>query len=428
MPPVLKLLLALGVVGLAALLGYVQFGPAVGIVGLLVGGLGLVLGRVATAGRRHPAATVAGLPAADGVESAAVKPHVTGDVLIADALLKATMNGMREGVLVLDQSLRVVTSNHAARAVFGGGARARAGQPLSALTRHPPIHAAYRAALEHNRDEQVKIELLGAERRFFELRVAPLRLDDAQGAGRGAIGVFFDITRLERLERVRQEFLSNVSHELRTPLTSILAFVETLEDGAIDDPRDNRRFVSIIRRNAERMHTLIEDILELSAIESGITRVEPAQLRLSPTVQEAMGALSAKAAARGVVLVNEVSAEAVVSADPRRLEQMLLNLIDNAIKFNRAGGQVVVRHEAGEQDRVSVSDTGEGIPAEHLPRIFERFYRVDRARSREMGGTGLGLAIVKHLARAHGGEVSVRSDTGEGSTFTIELPHAGRVV
>ncbi|MCA1614330.1 MAG: cell wall metabolism sensor histidine kinase WalK, partial [Acidobacteria bacterium] len=247
----------------------------------------------------------------------ATRPPAKGDALTADALLKATMNGMREGVLVLDESLRVVASNRAARVVFGDEMSARAGQPLSAVTRHPAIHAAYRAALEQNRDEEVKIELWGAERRFFELRVAPLRLDAAQqGAGRGAIGVFFDITRLERLERVRQEFLSNVSHELRTPLTSILAFVETLEGGAVDDPQDGRRFVSVIRRNAERMHTLIEDILELSAIESGTKPVEPEQLRLNPAVQEALGALSAKAAARGVSLINEVAPDVVVSADP----------------------------------------------------------------------------------------------------------------
>ena len=424
-----KFALAFGVVGLAALAAYAQYGAPAGLVGIIAGLLGLLLGRLISFGRRESAAAAATLAVAGRAAPLWTRPPARGDALVADALLKATMNGMREGVLVLDESLRVVASNHAARSAFGSEADARAGQPLSAVTRHPAIHAAYRAALEQNRDEEVKIELWGAERRFFELRVAPLRLDAAQqGAGRGAIGVFFDITRLERLERVRQEFLSNVSHELRTPLTSILTFVETLEEGAIDDPQDGRRFASVIRRNAERMRTLIEDILELSAIESGVTRVEPAEISLSPAVREAMGALSAKAAARGVSLVNEVSAEAVVSADPRRLEQMLLNLIDNAIKFNRAGGEVVVRHEAGERDRVSVSDTGEGIPAEHLPRVFERFYRVDRARSRELGGTGLGLAIVKHLARAHGGEVSVRSDAGAGSTFTIELPRAGRPV
>jgi two-component system phosphate regulon sensor histidine kinase PhoR len=340
----------------------------------------------------------------------------------AGALLAATMNGMREGVLAVDGSLRVVTANDAARALFSPARGALPGQTLSILTRNPAIHAAYSAALERGEDNQVKVELVGAERRVLELRVAPLMLDESHQS-RGAIGVFFDITQLERLERVRQEFLSNVSHELRTPLTSIITFIETLEEGALDDPEDSRRFVGIIRRNAARMHTLIEDILELSAIESGGTQVEARQVRLSPLVQETLTALGGKAETRGVTLVNGVSPEASVFADPRRLEQMLLNLVDNAIKFNRAGGTVTVGYEEGRgRDLITVSDTGEGIPSEHLPRIFERFYRVDRARSREMGGTGLGLAIVKHLARAHGGEVCVKSAVNQGSTFNIELP------
>ena len=166
--------------------------------------------------------------------------------------------------------------------------------------------------------------------------------------------------------------------------------------------------------------------MELSAIESGASKVEARPVQLSPIVQEALRSLAAKADACGVSLSNEVLPEATVHADPRRLEQMLLNLIDNAIKFSRPGGTVTISHEPGEGDLVSVKDTGEGIPPEHLPRIFERFYRVDRARSRELGGTGLGLAIVKHLARAHGGEVRVRSAPGEGSTFTIELPREPR--
>ena len=240
---------------------------------------------------------------------------------------------------------------------------------------------------------------------------------------RGAVGVFFDITRLERLERVRQEFLSNVSHELRTPLTAIITFVETLEDGASEDPANSRRFLSVIRRNAERMRDLINDILELSAIEAGTVSVEPRDVRLASLVGECFTALASRAEERRVSLRSEVAAEVLVRADARRLEQMLTNLVDNAIKFNREGGEVVVTHErvAG-RDRVTVRDTGEGIAPEHLPRIFERFYRVDRARSREMGGTGLGLAIVKHLARAHGGEATVSSAPGEGSAFTIELP------
>jgi two-component system phosphate regulon sensor histidine kinase PhoR len=224
---------------------------------------------------------------------------------------------------------------------------------------------------------------------------------------------------------VRQEFLSNVSHELRTPLTAIRAFVETLQGGAVDADA-SRRFLSIIDRNAARMQSLIDDILELSAIEAGRVRVEPQPVRLRPLVEDVLASLASGAAERNVSLRNDVAEDSVVRADARRLEQMLTNLLDNAVKFNREGGEVRVAHErAGVRDLISISDTGEGIAPEHLPRIFERFYRVDRARSRAMGGTGLGLAIVKHLARAHGGEARVSSAPGEGSIFTVELPAEG---
>src|ERR687889_178101 len=171
------------------------------------------------------------------------------------------------------------------------------------------------------------------------------------------------------------------------------------------------------------MHNLIDDILELSAIEAGTVAVEPRSVELRPLVGDVIAALASRAEARRVALGNFVEAGVSVRADPRRLEQMLTNLLDNAVKFSREGGGVRVHHErSAGRDRVSVTDSGDGIAPEHLPRIFERFYRVDRARSRALGGTGLGLAIVKHLARAHGGEASVRSDPGEGSTFTLELP------
>jgi two-component system phosphate regulon sensor histidine kinase PhoR len=351
--------------------------------------------------------------------------------LPASALLEATMESIREGVLVVDGGARVLGSNNAARALFGEVATAASGERrLSELTRDPSIHAAFAAALERGERGEAKVEVGGPERRVFDLHVAPLKA--GRGAARatpaearGAVGVFFDITRLERLERVRQEFLSNVSHELRTPLTAIITFVESLEEGAIDDPEHNRRFLSVIRRNSERMHNLINDILELSAIESGAAEVEPAAVRLAPLVNDCLTALAARAAERNVVLRNEVPAEVEVRADARRLEQMLTNLLDNAIKFSAGGGEVRVSHErAAGRDRVHVADAGEGIPPEHAGRIFERFYRVDRARSRALGGTGLGLAIVKHLARAHGGEASVRSEPGRGSVFTVELPAA----
>ena len=353
---------------------------------------------------------------------------VAGEVP-AGALLEATMDSMREGVLVIDSAMRVVASNDSARAIFGtngdeeGGPGARR---LSELTRNPSVYSAFAAAVARGERGEVKIETAGdGDRRVYDLHVAPLRQREVvEGSDvRGAVGVFFDITRLERLERVRQEFLSNVSHELRTPLTAILTFIETLEDGGAEDPVTREKFLSIIRRNSERMRDLINDILELSAIEAGTVTVESAPVRLSYLIQECFTSLASHARAGGVELRNEAPPDVFVYADGRRLEQMLTNLVDNAIKFNREGGSVTVAYEReGSRDRVSVTDTGEGIAPEHLVRIFERFYRVDRARSREMGGTGLGLAIVKHLARAHGGEATVRSVPGGGSTFTVELP------
>ena len=238
----------------------------------------------------------------------------------------------------------------------------------------------------------------------------------------GALGVFFDITRTERLELVRQEFLSNVSHELRTPLTAIIAFVETLENGAMEDAESCQRFLSIIRKNASRMHGLIDDILELTAIEGGNVRLRAAPVELHSLVQDVCASLTTKAEAQNVTLRNDVPPEVTVYADARRLEQMLTNLIDNGIKFSRDDGTVAISYESGARDMILVRDNGDGIPAQHLERLFERFYRVDRARSRDMGGTGLGLAIVKHLALLHRGEVTVTSELGKGTTFTIHLP------
>src|SRR6266404_1683268 len=293
----------------------------------------------------------------------------------SSALPDVAVNEMREGLLVIDAEMRVVFSNRAARNLFSHVEEAINLRRLTELTRNPAIYDA-----------------------------------------------FLDVTRLERLELVRQEFLSNVSHELRTPLTSIMALTETLAAGAIDDQEHNRRFLLIIQRNAARMHRLIDDILELSAIEAGNVKVRPETVQLYALVEDVSSGLSASAAARNITVRNLVATEVKVFADPHRLVQKLTNLIDNAIKFNREGGTVSIKYSSDDGDRISVADTGEGIPAHHLDRLFERFYRADRARSRQLGGTALGLAIVKHLAKAHGGEVTVESRFGEGTQFTIELP------
>jgi len=201
-----------------------------------------------------------------------------------------------------------------------------------------------------------------------------------------------------------------------------VALAETLEAGALNDPDNNQRFLTIIQKNAARMHHLIDDILELSAIEAGNVKIYPEPVSLHPLVEDVINSVSASATSRNIAVRNLVPSNAQVFADPHRLVQMLTNLIENAIKFNRDGGTVSITLSRFDNDRISVEDTGEGIPSHHLERLFERFYRVDRARSRELGGTGLGLAIVKHLAKAHGGEVKVESTFGQGSRFTIELP------
>ena len=335
-------------------------------------------------------------------------------------LLNSTINEMREGLVVIDTDMRIVASNEAAQRLFLHVDSAIESRPITEITRNPAIYDAFLDGVRGVERVGVKVETHGPERRIFDLRVVPLR--SSSQTVTGALGVFFDVTRLERLEIVRQEFLSNVSHELRTPLTSIMALSETLETGAIDDAANNRRFLSIIQKNAARMHRLIDDILELSAIEAGNVKLHPEGVALQPLIDDVISSLSAVAASRHIQVRNLVAAQAEVFADPHRLMQMLTNLIDNAIKFNRDAGTVSVRFTADERDRITVTDSGEGIPSHHLDRLFERFYRVDRARSRELGGTGLGLAIVKHLARSHGGEVTVRSQFGEGSEFTIELP------
>jgi two-component system phosphate regulon sensor histidine kinase PhoR len=341
--------------------------------------------------------------------------------LAVSSLLEATLTGMREGLLVVNKDMRVVASNPAAHKLFNPSIAELKSQRLTELTRNPAIYGAFADGLKGIERSGVKVETHGPERQVFDLRVVPIGSTNGHGA-QGALGVFFDITRTERLEIVRQEFLSNVSHELRTPLTAIIAFVETLETGAMEDPESSQRFLSIIRKNASRMHGLIDDILELTAIEGGNVTLRAQPVELYTLIEEVCASLAAKAAAQKVTLKNNVPPEVIVHADERRLEQMLTNLIDNGIKFSRVHGTVTVNHESGTRDKILVQDNGDGIPAQHLERLFERFYRVDRARSRDMGGTGLGLAIVKHLALLHGGEVSVTSELGKGTTFTIHLP------
>lgn len=339
-------------------------------------------------------------------------------------LLRSIVASVAEGLVITGRDSSVLLINDAARALLDLGERPVV--RLTNISRDPQVHRAFAHTLSSGQRSAVRLELRGGaqERRVLQLHAAPLRLHDGQPDDvDGVVGAFIDISQLEKLERVRQEFLSNVSHELRTPLSVITAYTETLLDGGLDDRDNSLRFLNTMQRNVERMRALVNDISELSAIESGAVRLTPERLPLRQVTNDICAGLGLRAAQCGVLLANEVPEDCYVYADHRRLEQILINLVDNAIKFNYPGGRITIGAESASQHQlIKVRDTGQGIPPEHLPRVFERFYRVDKARSREAGGTGLGLAIVKHLARAHGGEAYVTSEAGAGSEFIIKLP------
>jgi two-component system phosphate regulon sensor histidine kinase PhoR len=242
---------------------------------------------------------------------------------------------------------------------------------------------------------------------------------------KGSAAVFTDITELRRLERVREGFVANVSHELRTPITAIRGYAETLRSGALSDAAHAPQMVEIIHRQSERLSELVADLLELSKLDSGELSLKPSAVAIHEVVRRVADVVGPKASSKGLSLRLEMSPGLTAFVDEKAVEQVLINLLDNAIKYTPEGGGIALigRGEAG-LCVLEVRDNGLGIEARHLPRLFERFYRVDRGRSRDMGGTGLGLSIVKHLVSAMRGEVSVQSQPGEGSTFTVRLPAA----
>jgi two-component system phosphate regulon sensor histidine kinase PhoR len=336
----------------------------------------------------------------------------------------ALFDRMVEGILVVGADGKIRLANRAAGALFGFAPPAAERTVLEA-TRHHEV-AALVARLEREPEvlsHELRIEGVTATRC---LQVNALALRAPGGGADGAVLVFHDLTRLRQLEAVRQEFVANVSHELRTPLSLIKSAAETLIDGGKDDPAVTARFLELIDKHANRLTLLIDDLLLLARLDSGRMELKLRPVPLAAAVQDAIDDAALIAQARRVALENRVEAAATAQADPERLRQVLANLIDNAIKYGREGGTVTVGGRALEGARVelTVRDDGPGIPAEARVRIFERFYRVDKARSREQGGTGLGLAIVKHVVQAHGGDVRVESAPGQGTEFFITLPSA----
>jgi two-component system phosphate regulon sensor histidine kinase PhoR len=340
------------------------------------------------------------------------------------ARTEALFDRMVEGILVVGQDGRLRLANRAAAGMFQFEAGA-AGRTVLEATRHHEVAAivARLAGEPEVLNHELRIDGV-TETRWLQVNALALRTPE--GEGEGAILVFHDLTRLRRLEGVRQEFVANVSHELRTPLSLIKSATETLIDGGRQDPQVTARFLEIIEKHANRLTLLLDDLLLLARLDSGRIDLDLRPVLLATAAQEAIDDAALLARGRGVTLVQAVPAGLAAQADAHRLGQALANLIDNAIKYGREGGTVEVRgRELGAgQVEISVRDDGPGIAGEALERVFERFYRADKARAREQGGTGLGLAIVKNVVQAHGGDVRVESTPGRGTEFFIRLPAA----
>ena len=348
--------------------------------------------------------------------------------------LRAVLGGMVEGVVVINGEGHIVLLNDRARAIFAlAPTPTIVGRSLVEICRDPELQELVRDTIRASGTASPlsrEIALNGLQPRTLAVNAAPVQGD---AGPLGYVLVFHDITELQRLEAVRRDFVANVSHELRTPLTAIRGYAETLLHGAVDDHDDARKFLAVIERNAERLTRLIDDLLTLSDLELGRAALRRTAVDLPGVVAAAVELVAEKARRGDVRLEHDRDAGGVptVPGDSDRIEQVLVNLIDNAVKYTRPGGRVHVRiapvGPAGSPDAVEVlvTDTGIGIPAHEIPRLTERFYRVDKARSQELGGTGLGLAIVKHIVQAHGGALRIESEVGKGTTVRVRFPVDG---
>ena len=340
--------------------------------------------------------------------------------LDAKAQQQVLFNSMLEGLLLLDRSRKIYLVNRAFKNLFGLKTELRGKTVVEALRLHELDELIRRVEAEQQvLDYEIKLPDLNE--RWLQVNAAIIT--NAAGERDGTILVFRDLTRLKQLERTREEFVANVSHELRTPLSLIKGYVETLLDGARDNPEVAERFLKIIERNSQRLDLLIQDLLTISALESEKIKLNLQPVALRALADKVLTDLHAKAENKNVELFNELP-ELSANGDVNRLDQVLANLVDNAIKYGKPNGSVRVggKKRADGVLEIFVRDDGPGIPVESLDRVFERFYRVDKARSRDQGGTGLGLSIVKHIVQAHGGEVRCESELGKGATFFFTVP------
>jgi len=347
----------------------------------------------------------------------------------------AILRSMVEGVAVIDAQERLVFCNRAFSEILNMDVASSEGQPLIELVRNSELLGLIRKALHGDEGLQSDIAMGFIQQRSFSVTAAPVKALEpgpAGGAGppekpSGAVVVLHDVTELRRLERVRQDFVANVSHEFKTPLTAIQGFAETLLAGALDDPNNNRRFLEIIRDHAARLARLTDDLLKLARIEAGKLEIEFFPVGLLELIEGCAETTLLKASRKQITLdIDLPPGLPPVRGDAGLLRDVLQNLLDNAIQYTPEGGRIQVSATAGAREaQITVADTGIGIPITEQERIFERFYRVDAARSREAGGTGLGLSIAKHIVEAHGGRLWVESAVGSGSRFSFSIPLAG---
>jgi two-component system phosphate regulon sensor histidine kinase PhoR len=327
-------------------------------------------------------------------------------------------DSMIEGLLLLDENNRIQLANRAFAEIFGVASAIRGKTILEVLRQHELTQFLEKVSIE-KRVLDHELKLGGQQERHLQINAAAIF---NAGKKHGTILVFHDLTRLKQLERTREEFVANVSHELRTPLSLIKGYVETLLDGAKDNPEVATKFLQTIQRNSERLQFLIEDLLTISKLESGRVKMNLETIQLRPLIARVLEDFKTQATAKGVVLIAEVP-DLSARADAGHLQQVFSNLVGNAIKYGRTDGRVEIRaRNSDDVIEMCVADDGPGIPAESLERVFERFYRVNKARSREQGGTGLGLSIVKHIVQSHGGKIWAISQPGKGTAFFFTLP------
>ncbi len=330
--------------------------------------------------------------------------------------IQTILNNMVEGVIAVDKDTKIVSVNPTIEKIFNISKKDAQGRFFLEAIRNSGIAEIISNVLKNGKVISEELSLSWPVQKTFQINVSPIYEKDSVS---GCLVVIYDISEIRKLETVRRDFVANVSHELKTPLTSIKGFVETLLEGALDDKENSRHFLEIIRDHANRLDNLINDLLSLSYMESKEVRLELAEINLKSLIQEVLSGFKAQLAKKTIEVKNELPQGLAVTADKGRIEEVFTNLIDNAIKFNKEKGFIKIYA----QDSIFiVEDSGIGIPNKDISRIFERFYRVDKARSRELGGTGLGLSIVKHIVELHGGSVGVESTEGLGSKFWFSLP------